>query len=82
MNSMMEWVAFGLSSLNAVVAPEAIIIGGGIVSDFMFYEHLVDRYFKGFSQNNQFAPSIVAAANGANAGAVGAALLTVYKDNL
>ncbi len=80
--SMMDWVGFGLSSVNSILAPELIVLGGGIVTDFRYYEHTLRESFKKYAQNNDFLPLIVPAANGANAGAVGAAIVSLRSTSI
>jgi glucokinase len=71
------WLARGLASLVAVLDPEMIVIGGGIVEEGDVLLTPVRQAFAALVEGSSHRPEIpiVAAALGERAGAVGAALL-------
>jgi glucokinase len=80
LHTMMNWVAVGLSSLSAIMAPEIVVIGGGIVTEYELYKDILNDYFKQYSSHSSYLPLVVPAKLGANAGAIGAALLCKSTD--
>lgn len=70
------WVALGLANLTAVLDPECIVLGGGLVAAGDLLLGPTRRAFAGLVEGGTARPdvAIVAAALGERAGAVGAAL--------
>ncbi len=71
------WVALGLANLTAILDPERIVLGGGLVASGEVLLAPVRKAFAGLVEGGEHRPAvpIVAASLGEQAGAIGAALL-------
>jgi glucokinase len=76
MDELGWWVALGLANLSAVLDPQRIVIGGGLVEAGEVLLDPVRRAFRELVEGSSVRPpvQIVLAALGERAGAVGAAL--------
>jgi glucokinase len=73
-----RWVAIGLVNLTNALDPERFVLGGGLAAGADLYLGPIKRWFGELLYSPQLRPhpSVVFAALGEHAGAVGAALLT------
>lgn len=76
------WTALGLRNLAALLDPELIVVGGGLVTDWdLFGDSVVHRFGQVLLAADHRPPiAVVPATAGAAAGAIGAAILAAEAD--
>lgn len=76
LNRFSWWLAAGLANVVALLDPELIVLGGGLVADWDLYKDFVDDHYRGMvlAGEHREPVRIEPAAMGERAGALGAAL--------
>lgn len=76
LNRFSWWLAAGLANVVALLDPELIVLGGGLIADWDLYKDLVDAHYRGMvlAGEHREPVRIEPAAMGERAGALGAAL--------
>jgi len=76
MNRFSWWLAAGLANVVALLDPELIVLGGGLIADWDLYKDMVDAHYRDMvlAGEHREPVRIEPAAMGERAGALGAAL--------
>lgn len=77
-----HWIAIGLASLTNICDPEVIVLGGGVMDSLSAFMSEISTHFSDalYSPHMRPHPRLVGASLGAQAGAMGSALIAGYSD--